>query len=63
VSCFSNFTAIAPAFIQESSVGTEKGRSQDILITVGYGVIGIAAANVRNTEIMIFEHILEGDTC
>jgi hypothetical protein len=24
---------------------TEKGRSQDILVTVGYGVIGIAAAN------------------
>jgi hypothetical protein len=31
-------------------VETEKGRSQDILITVGYGVIGITAANVRIIE-------------
>jgi hypothetical protein len=37
--------AIVPAFIQESSVGTEQGRSQDILLTVGLGVLGIAAAN------------------
>jgi len=31
--------AIVPAFIQESSVGTEQGRSQDILLTVGLGVL------------------------
>lgn len=38
-------SAIVPAFVQESAVGTEHGRSQDILITVGYGVVGIAVSN------------------
>lgn len=38
-------SAIVPAFVQESAVGTEQGKSQDKLITVGYGVLGIAAAN------------------
>jgi hypothetical protein len=37
--------ASVPAFIQEFSVGTEQGRSQDILLTVGLSVLGIAAAN------------------
>lgn len=40
-------SALVPAFVQESAVGSEKGRSQDILITVGYGVLGIAVANCR----------------